>query len=186
MEQILWTVNLVRQAKRAFKELPKGTSQTLGLLLEDLEKNGYQRYNWPNFSKLKDAIYHCLLEKGRPTYVACWRVFKNDKLIEVYMLGQTRKHRTEEGSFDEKSSERSRDSINWRIASKEAFGDISRAALNLRGLRNREGLTQEQFGQAIGVEQSNVSKMERGVRQIGLKIAKQIGEIFNIDYHLFL
>ena len=78
------------------------------------------------------------------------------------------------------------DSINWRIASQEAFGDASSTALNLRGLRNREGLTQEQLGQAIGVEQSNISKMERGVRQISVKIAKRIEEIFDIDYHLFL
>lgn len=87
MRETIWAVNLVGQAKKAFKELPKGTTETLRLLLEELERNGYQRHNWPNFSKLKDAIYHCHLEKGRPTYVACWRVFKKEKLIEVYYAG---------------------------------------------------------------------------------------------------
>jgi phage-related protein len=87
MEQTLWTVDLVGQAKKAFKELPKSTAKTLRLLLEDLERNGYQRHNWPNFSKLKDTLYHCHLEKGRPTYVACWRAFKNNKIIEVYYAG---------------------------------------------------------------------------------------------------
>jgi len=58
--------------------------------------------------------------------------------------------------------------------------------LNLRGLRNREGLTQAELGKAIGVEQSNVSKMERGKRQIGVKIAKKLEKIFDIDYRLFL
>lgn len=82
-----WTVKLIGQAKKAFKELPKDTSKTLRLMMEDLEVNGYQRYNWPNFSKLKDSIYHCHLEKGRPTYVACWRVYKEEKLIEVYYAG---------------------------------------------------------------------------------------------------
>ena len=101
MKQTLWTVGLVRQAKRALKELPKCT-------------------------------------------------------------------------------------VNWRIASEEAFGGIPGTALNLRGLRNREGLTQEQLGKAIELDQSNVSKMERGVRQIGIKIAKRIEEAFDIDYHLFL
>ena len=71
-----WTVNLVGQAKKAFKELPKDTAKTLRLLVEDLEFNGYQRNNWPNFGKLKDSIYHCHLEKGKPTYVACWRIEK--------------------------------------------------------------------------------------------------------------
>lgn len=104
------------------------------------------------------------------------------------MLGHTRKHRTEGmgPSIVRSTSERSRDSVNWRTASEEAFGDIPGTALNLRGLRNREGLTQEQLGNAIGVEQSNVSKMERGTRRIGIKIAKRIEEIFGIDYHLFV
>lgn len=104
------------------------------------------------------------------------------------MLGHTRKHHIEEKRFVIKKpkSERSRDSVNWRTASEEAFGDAPGTALNLRGLRNREGLTQEQLGQAIGVEQSNISKMERGIRQIGIKSAKRIGEVFHIDYRLFL
>lgn len=87
MLQGYWTVELVGQAKKAFKTLPKGTIDTFKLLLEDLEVNGPQRYNWPNFSKLKDSIYHCHLEKGRPTYVACWRIHKKVKLIEVYYAG---------------------------------------------------------------------------------------------------
>lgn len=77
-------------------------------------------------------------------------------------------------------------SVDWRTASKEVFGYIPSTALNLRGLRNREGLTQEQLGYAIGVEQSNISKMERGKRQIGIKIAKRIEEIYDIDYRHFL
>jgi phage-related protein len=82
-----WTVSLIGQAKKTFKELPENTAKTLRLLIEDLELNGYQRNNWPNFSKLKSSIYHCHLEKGRPTYVACWRVYKKEKLIEVYYAG---------------------------------------------------------------------------------------------------
>lgn len=85
-----------------------------------------------------------------------------------------------------KKNQITRDSVNWRNAAEDAFGTVPGTALNLRGLRNREGLTQEQFGQAIGVEQSNISKMERGTRQIGIKIAKRIEEVFDIDYHLFL
>jgi DNA-binding XRE family transcriptional regulator len=101
------------------------------------------------------------------------------------MRAHTRKHRTEEwNSFLERSKRE--ESIDWRDAAKEVFGDMPNTALNLRGLRTREGLTQEQLGQAIGVEQSNISKMERGKRQIGIKIAKRIEEIFDIDYRLFL
>lgn len=82
-----WSVVLVGQAKKGFKELPRATSDTFRLFLDDLELNGPHRYNWPNFSKLKDPLYHCHLEKRRPTYVACWRAYKKDKLIEVYYAG---------------------------------------------------------------------------------------------------
>lgn len=110
------------------------------------------------------------------------------------MLGHTKKHRTEQlnssterlNSAIPKDRMVSKDSVDWRIAAKEAFGNTPSTALNMRGLRNREGLTQEQLGQAIGVEQSNISKMERGKRQIGIKIAKRIEELFDIDYRLFL
>ncbi len=104
------------------------------------------------------------------------------------MRAHTRTRRTEDkrSSDDKGKNEKTRDSINWRTAAEEAFGNVPGTALNLRGLRNREGLTQAQLGQAIGVEQSNISKMERGIRQIGIKIAKRIEEVFDIDYHLFL
>ena len=103
------------------------------------------------------------------------------------MRGHTRKHHTEKNST--RSIEKTIDSgrtISWREAAKEVFGDMPRTALNLRGIRNREGLTQAQLGQAIGVEQSNISKMERGERHIGVKIAKRLEKLFNIDYRLFL
>jgi DNA-binding XRE family transcriptional regulator len=104
------------------------------------------------------------------------------------MQEHTRSHRTESMyPYGQESKKiKSKDSVNWRTASKEVFGDIPSTALNLRGLRNREGLTQKEFGIALGLEQSNVSKMELGKRVIGLKIAKRIEEIFDVDYHLFL
>ena len=104
------------------------------------------------------------------------------------MQERMRKHHIEEWNSPHERSKNgiSKRSIDWKTAAKEAFGDMPSTALNLRGLRNREGLTQEQFGEAVGVEQSNISKMECGKRQIGVKIAKRIEEMFNIDYRLFL
>lgn len=106
------------------------------------------------------------------------------------MQGHTRKRRIEEKNspLDQSKSQNkhSEKSIDWKEAANQVFGDRSSTALNLRGLRNREGLTQAQLGQAIGVEQSNISKMERGERQIGAKIAKRIERTFKIDYRLFL
>lgn len=101
------------------------------------------------------------------------------------MLGHTKTHRTEAKSSSRDHS-KSEDSINWKEAAKEIFGNTPSAAVNLRGLRNRERMTQTELGKAIGVEQSNVSKMERGIRAISPKIAKRLQEVFDIDYRLFL
>jgi mRNA-degrading endonuclease RelE of RelBE toxin-antitoxin system len=87
MTETSWTVKLVSQARKALKDLPKGTRESLVALLKELELLGPHRHEWPNFSKLKVDIYHCHIEKGRPTYVVCWRVNKKQKLIEVYYAG---------------------------------------------------------------------------------------------------
>ena len=59
------------------------------ILLAEMELSGPLRYGWPNFGKLsgKDC-YHCHLQKGRPTYVAVWKVVgKKERIIEVIYLG---------------------------------------------------------------------------------------------------
>lgn len=101
------------------------------------------------------------------------------------MLGHTRKHRTESQSSSKESSKNER-SIHWRDAAKEVFGEEPSGSINLRGLRNREGITQAELGEALGIGQSNVSKLERGKRLISSKIAKRLQELFAIDYRLFL
>lgn len=56
----------------------------------------------------------------------------------------------------------------------------------LRGLRYREGLSQIEFASRINISQTNLSAIENGRRHIGKELAKRIGEIFGIDYRLFL
>lgn len=82
-----WSVELVGQARKALKELPPKVRESLFSLLREMVINGPHRYEWPNFGKLKTDIYHCHIEKGRPTYVACWRVDKKQKFIEVFYAG---------------------------------------------------------------------------------------------------
>lgn len=44
--------------------------------------------NWSNYGPLKKDEFHCHLRKGKPTYVACWRVLdKQVKIMEVYYVG---------------------------------------------------------------------------------------------------
>jgi DNA-binding XRE family transcriptional regulator len=65
-------------------------------------------------------------------------------------------------------------------------GDLPEWAVTLRGLRNREGLTQAALGNLLGIAQTNISQMELGKRQIGKTIAKRLADLFHTDYRLFL
>ena len=88
MNKDMWYVSVIGQAKKAKKNLPSKTHNTFTLLLFELEA-GPIKTNWPNFSDLKGmkGHYHCHIEKGRPTYVACWTVDKTTRTIEVYYAG---------------------------------------------------------------------------------------------------
>lgn len=85
-----WTVNVVGQAKKANKNLSKQALTSFATLLMEMIKLGPYRTNWPNYTKMKNKVedYHCHIEKGRPTYVVCWKIMdKNNKRIEVYYAG---------------------------------------------------------------------------------------------------
>ncbi len=56
----------------------------------------------------------------------------------------------------------------------------------LRGYRNREGLTQEEFALKADVKQGHISEMECNKRPIGKAMAKRFAEILNVDYRRFL
>jgi DNA-binding XRE family transcriptional regulator len=56
----------------------------------------------------------------------------------------------------------------------------------LRGVRLRLELTQKEMAEKIGVNQGDLSKMEKGARPIGKKLAMRIGKALGIDYRRFL
>jgi DNA-binding XRE family transcriptional regulator len=101
------------------------------------------------------------------------------------MRGHTRKHRTREdlglGAIEEEEK-----AISAEEFYKKCYGNFPKWAVLLSGLRNREGLTQKEFGEVIGVAQYHISRMERGLRPIGKNIAQRIAKAFKIDYRLFL
>ena len=55
----------------------------------------------------------------------------------------------------------------------------------MRGLRERDGLTQAQLGEQLGMNVGRVSDHERGKRPISLRLALKLAAVFDIDYHLF-
>ncbi len=56
----------------------------------------------------------------------------------------------------------------------------------LRGLRTREGLTQTELAEKLGVKQHHISEMENGKRPIGPEMAHRLEETFGTSYRAFL
>jgi len=99
------------------------------------------------------------------------------------MRAHTRKHHTkqEELLHEEKSI-----SADEFIEKAQEGLNLPMWAISLAGLRYREDLTQKQLGEIIGVKQSNISLMERGLRPIGKNIAQRLSKVFKTDYRIFL
>lgn len=103
------------------------------------------------------------------------------------MLGHTKKRRIDE-------TPRQRREVNEAIETPMGYDEAMdillagrpQGAVMLRGLRNREGITQAELGKLLGIEQTNISKMERGKRPIGKTIALRLAKLFETDYRLFL
>lgn len=76
------------------------------------------------------------------------------------------------------------------IPAEEVFAELdaryTKPGVMLQGVRAREGLTQAEFAEMIGVTQSNLSSMENGRRPIGKKIAKRIEAMFDVHFSYFL
>lgn len=97
------------------------------------------------------------------------------------MQVRTKKHHTERSIQIHEEVPMSADD-----AIKKICGDRPQWAVALHGFRYRDGLTQTVLGEMLGVEQTNISKMEQGKRPIGKTIAKRLAKIFKTDYRLFL
>jgi DNA-binding XRE family transcriptional regulator len=67
----------------------------------------------------------------------------------------------------------------------EVFPDLH-AGSAIRGLRDREELTQAQLAKKIGVKRHHISEMEHGKRPIGKEMAKRLARALHTDYKLFL
>lgn len=99
------------------------------------------------------------------------------------MQAHTRKHRIEKDVVADKKSDVM---VDWRMAFTDLIDKFSEAGATLRGLRMRDGLTQKELAQEIGIAQANISKMEHGKRLIGKAMAKKFASFFHTDYRIFL
>ncbi len=56
----------------------------------------------------------------------------------------------------------------------------------LRAYRLREGMTLVELAEKVGTKYPNLSAMENDRREIGLKMAKNLGEVLKLDFKKFL
>ncbi len=85
-----WDIKFTGKAKKQAKNLPVEVQESLFALVLEIEKIGPGRTSWPNYGKIKGKkdCYHCHLKKGKPTYVAVWKVKdKANKIVEVRYVG---------------------------------------------------------------------------------------------------
>jgi mRNA-degrading endonuclease RelE of RelBE toxin-antitoxin system len=89
---MVWRVLITANVRKSLKKLPQGIDATFQLLLAEMRLSGPVQANWPNYGKLRENCHHCHLQRGRPTYVAVWRVLsKKNKVIEVAYVGSHEK-----------------------------------------------------------------------------------------------
>lgn len=85
-----WNIQFTGKAKKQIKNLPIEVKESLFALILEIEKIGPVRTSWPNYGKIKGKkdCYHCHIKRGRPTYVAIWKIKdKDNKIVEVRYAG---------------------------------------------------------------------------------------------------
>lgn len=83
-----WTVVFTSKARKQKDKLPVRVREVLFQLVRDIQTTGPVRGDWPNYSKLSDAMHHCHIKKGQPTFVAVWREDKDRiRFVEVTYAG---------------------------------------------------------------------------------------------------
>jgi len=83
-----WIVKVKKKAEKQIKKLPKNIQAAVGQLLIDIQNYGPVRGDWPNYGSLSNNLHHCHIKKGKPTYVAVWKVTdKSIKLVEITYAG---------------------------------------------------------------------------------------------------
>jgi hypothetical protein len=92
MEKSNWTVTYSNPAGKQYRKLPEKMQAIITRLKKEIEITGPIRKNWAHFSGLSGKnlpknSYHCHLNAGRPTYVACWSFEKKIKSVEIFYVG---------------------------------------------------------------------------------------------------
>ncbi len=82
-ETVAWQVGFHRKARKQCEKLPVAILASLDILVAELKADGPERTNWYHYGKIvnKDDMHHCHLNKGKPRYIAVWKVL--DRTVQV-------------------------------------------------------------------------------------------------------
>lgn len=85
---MVWDVKLTKKMAKQIKKLPEEIRMRLHFLVQEIKQYGPKRTNRPNYGKIRGAedCHHCHIKKGKPTYVAVWKV-TSEKTVEVTYAG---------------------------------------------------------------------------------------------------
>ncbi len=79
------------------------------------------------------------------------------------------------------------DSIPWRELAKDRIQTSGgEPAYMLKTSRKAVNMTQAQLAAQLNMPQGNLSQIESGKRAIGKSLAKKLGNVFDLDYRVFL
>lgn len=83
-----WTVTIANKAAKQARDLPQSVRDAASVLVDDIRDEGPRQPSWPNYGPItgKKGCHHCHLQKGRPTYVAVWKVI-GENHVEVLYVG---------------------------------------------------------------------------------------------------
>jgi len=85
-----WEVKVSRKTLKRIQGLPKTIQERLEFLVQRIKQDGPDQDWAPNYGKIRGTrdCRHCHLKKGRPTYVAVWKVIDlQGKKVEVTYAG---------------------------------------------------------------------------------------------------
>ncbi|MDR2054352.1 MAG: cytotoxic translational repressor of toxin-antitoxin stability system [Desulfovibrio sp.] len=91
-----WKVEFSSQAKKQKDNLPGKIDDILSALVTEIRVEGPVQTEWHHYGKLAgaDDVHHCHLNKGKPRYVAVWKVMNRTvRLVEIKYVGTHEKVR---------------------------------------------------------------------------------------------
>lgn len=103
------------------------------------------------------------------------------------MPALTKTHLTKTGKINKpRRSPVRKKSIPWRDSAKQEIAKYTEVGVMVRAGRFKVGMTQKQLADKLEILPHHVSEMEHGKRSVSKKMAYKLGEIFNLDYRIFL